>query len=190
MGDMNLNKIKFTDKNYKYKALRDILLNCLGRNDVKAADLGPTYHSRTYETSSELDHIYYSSTLMKAIRYKVHNSCATDHSPTLAEIELVKKEDPKYDQYIVVRNMRNFDQVKFNNDLVAQQWEEMGRTENLDVMTEIFMGMIKDSFERHAPQKKIKVHPNHVNGLSDDTKKLMAKEMLQGKIEIEMNIKS
>ena len=41
--------------------------------------------------------------------------------------------------------MKNFDQAKFNNDLVAQHWEEMGMTENLDVMTEIFMGIIKDS---------------------------------------------
>ena len=63
LSDMNLNKLKFENKDYQYKSLRDILLNCLGRNDIKAADLVPTFYSNTHETSSELDHIYLSSTL-------------------------------------------------------------------------------------------------------------------------------
>ena len=61
---MNSDRLEVNNRYYQYKALRDILLNLLGRNDVKAADLGPTYHSRPHDTSSELDHRYCVSTLM------------------------------------------------------------------------------------------------------------------------------
>ena len=99
VSDMNLNRLKFNDKDYQYKSLRDILLNCLGRNDIKAADLGPTFYSNTHETSSELDHIYFSSTLMNEIKYRVHNSSATDHNTIIATLKVVKKKSKTESKY-------------------------------------------------------------------------------------------
>ena len=40
--------------------------------------------------------------------------------------------------------MKHFDQGKFNKDLAAQHWEELGLTEDIDMMSEIFMEMIRD----------------------------------------------
>lgn len=41
------------------------------------------------------------------------------------------------------------------------------------MMSEIFMEMIRDLFDRHTPEKKIRVHANHVKSLSDEAKPLM-----------------
>ena len=91
VADMNLNKLRFNDKDYPYKGLRDQLLNCLARNDLFAADLGPTYHSLTHNVSSELDHIMYSARMEGNISCSIHPSRATDHSPIVAEIGILKK---------------------------------------------------------------------------------------------------
>ena len=106
VSNMNLNRHKFDDKDYQYKSLRDILQNCLGRNDIKAADLGPTFYSNTHETRSELDHIYFSSTLINEIKYSVYNSSATDHSPTIVALDLARNKVPIRAQYKIVRNMK------------------------------------------------------------------------------------
>ena len=57
-GDINLCKLKFKDKDYKYLYLRDNLLNCLASNDMRMESLGPIFRSRTYGCESELDHVY------------------------------------------------------------------------------------------------------------------------------------
>ena len=72
VADMNLNKLRFNDKDYPYKGLRDQLLNCLARNDLVAAVLGPTYHSLTHSMSSELDHITYSASMEENISCSIH----------------------------------------------------------------------------------------------------------------------
>ena len=107
MSDMNSNRLKFDDTDYQYKVLRDIMINCLGKNGVKAADVCPTSYTRTHAISNELDHIYFSTTLINAVKYSFHNSSATDHSPILVSLDLVKKNAPKYAQYEIVRNMKN-----------------------------------------------------------------------------------
>ena len=106
----------------------------------------------------------------ESVRHIVYNSSATNHSPTLASLDIAKKEASKYAQYKLEGNMKNLDQAKFNNYLVAQHWEELGLTDNLDDMSEIFMEKIRESFDKHALNKKIKVHMNHVKGLSDGAK--------------------
>ena len=58
--------------------------------------------------------------------------------------------------------------------MVAQHWEEVGKTKNHNVMSEKFMEMIKVSFDRLDPKTTIKVYTNTVKRLSNDAKKLMA----------------
>ena len=52
IGDMNLDKSKFDTEDYRYKKFRDILLNCLSRNDLKKANLGQTYLSKIHGSQS------------------------------------------------------------------------------------------------------------------------------------------
>ena len=115
VADMSLNRLRFCDKDYPYKGLRDQLLNCLARNNLNAADLGPTYHSLTHEMSSEIDHIMFTANMERNIRCSVHPSTATDHHPVIAEINVLKKKDFETSKFRTIRSMKNFKQnsIKF-----------------------------------------------------------------------------
>ena len=62
VADMNLNRLRFCDKDYPHNILRDRLLKCMARNNLNTADLGPTYHPLTHEMSSEIDHVCFQQT--------------------------------------------------------------------------------------------------------------------------------
>ena len=107
LGDINLDKSKFDTEDYRYKKLRDILLNCLSRNDLKMANLGPTYLSKIHGTQSELDHIYYSATLNRIIKPFLGDCSASDHLQIIVDVQS-KKRPP----LIVPRNSKWYVVIK------------------------------------------------------------------------------
>lgn len=116
--DMNLNKRKFKDKNYHYKELRDILLECVARNDLTMADLPNTYISKINWSCSEIDHVYLTSSLKRKISCSLDDCGASDHSPVLIEVKTnTNKPKSTKHEYKFIRSYKNFDQEKFNYDL-------------------------------------------------------------------------
>ena len=174
LSDMNLCKAKFNEKNYPYKILRDKLLNCIARNDLKMADLPPTFQSKSNGATSEIDHIYFSSSLEKKTKYRLGDSSASDHMQVLVEINVNKNDiGKKAHQFKHVRSYKNFNQNQFNNDLAQQEWERIGETEDVNEMVKIFNELVENAFNKNVPLIKVKIHNHHILGITDETKEML-----------------
>ena len=98
----------------------------------------------------------YSARMEENISCSIHPSRATDHSPIVAEIGILKKNINESIKYKIVRSMKNFRQDDFNKCLALQPWEKLGMTEDVDVMADMFLDMTKKAFDLCAPEKRSK----------------------------------
>ena len=71
------------------------------------------------------------------------------------------------------RCMKDFTKEKWNHNLAGKKWEELGVTENLEVMASVLGNLVKESLNECAPWKEIKVRTKHVFDLSDETTEAM-----------------
>ena len=160
IGDMNLNKMIYNNPDYPYKKLRDMLLDAVERNDLKVSNLGPTYLSKSNGCQSEIDHVYYNANMHNEIKIYSDDCAASDHIPSIVEINLMKakvfKNKPKYK---VIRSYKNFSQEKFNSDLAQKEWEQLWGEDDCNVMVEITFKFLSEVFEENAPLKKLKFTP-------------------------------
>ena len=174
IGDINLDKSRYHEANYRYKSIRDKILTAIYRNDLQMADLGPTYLSKSNGCQSEIDHIYFSSTLQKSVITYTGDCCASDHLQIIIDVNIekniIKKETKKYK---VIRSYKNFDQSNFNRDLSTKHWEKLGLTEDVDEMVRITYEFFSETLEKRAPQKRVQIHKNHIFGLSEQTRSLI-----------------
>jgi len=121
---------------------------------------------------SALDHIYVSLDQTTKVTGKKIDISSTDHLPIMAEIR-IKVQQEKKAETIKKRCMKNFTQQKWIECLAGKEWEDLGRTENVNEMAEDFNNKVKAALDVCAPWKNIKIHQNYKSGISDETKQLI-----------------
>jgi len=97
---------------------------------------------------------------------------STDHLPIIAEI-CIKVQQEKRAETIQKRYMKNFTQHKLIECLVGQDWEDLGKTEDVNKMAEEFNSKVKAALDVCAPWKNIKIRPNYKSGVSEKTRELI-----------------
>jgi len=138
------------------------------------AELPVTFFSRKHNYKSSLDHIYYSNTLENEISYKATSHSATDHNPIMFELkEKEIKRNEQEHKVIRKRCFKGFSQKDFNNDIMAQPWENLANVNSVDEMVNIYTDLVEQILDKHAPIKVIKQYRNYQNGLSHETKRMM-----------------
>jgi hypothetical protein len=111
----------------------------------------------TMATSSLIDHVV-TSTPKKISDSGVIHTGISDHSLvfTIRKIHISKKQD---ENIVEIRNMKNFDDKKFVEDLLNQYWEYVYFfADNPNTMWEIWKKLFEEVLNKHAPiqQKKIR----------------------------------
>jgi hypothetical protein len=91
---------------------------------------------------------------------------STDHLPIMAEIR-IKVQQEKKAETIKKRCMKNFTQQKWIECLAGKEWEDLGRTEDVNEMAEDFNNKVKAALDVCAPWKNIKIHQNYKSGISE-----------------------
>ena len=158
MGDMNIDLNKGVCEDYPLKTLYHDLEGCLAENGLVNVDLGNTFtafRTRVDGTriSSAIDHLYISD--YNCLReWEVLNIGVSDHSPIKAVLQL--KDFRERSGHIMKRSFKYFDKNAFNCDLASQSWEDLGRTEDVDVMARLFTNYFLRVLNKHAPYKQVK----------------------------------
>ena len=111
----------------------------------------------TMTTSSLIDHIV-TNTPKKISDSGVIHTGISDHSLvfTIRKIHISKKQD---ENIVEIRNMKNFDDKKFVEDLLNQHWEYVYFfADNPNTMVDIWKKLFEEVLNKHAPiqQKKIR----------------------------------
>ena len=176
LGDVNLDKRRFEESNYRYPVLRDKLLDSLAKNDILMADLPYTYMSKSNGRMSEIDHIYWSSVIDQRVKTYLGESAVSDHYSVIISIDIEKRSKRKIGKEVkFVRSYKNFSQEKFNFDLLNCNWEYLGLTSDVNEMVNLAQSFIKETFEFNVPLCKIKFNDKHISELQQETKELMKK---------------
>ena len=68
--------------------------------------------------------------------------------------------------------MKPFNEKVFLLDLLNTPWETL-KDGSANEKAKIFDEIFESTFNRHAPLKRVKVHPNFKHGLSENTKKMI-----------------
>ena len=177
LGDMNINAEKWRDEKSRNKKVASEILGALEACGLKHMKLGCTFladntaqRGRTVE--SELDHIYITKEKENNITVKKGETSATDHLPIMAELE-VKRERKEKARTIYKRSMKNFNSQDWNRCLAGKNWEELGRTEDVNEMAELFSREVNEALDICAPVKKFTIRQNHKFGITENTKKLI-----------------
>lgn len=124
-GDMNLDMLKWSDKNYKRSKIAEKWKSSISKVGLKWTKLGITYISDSINNGdhykSALDHIYSSSEKVFSNHRKINNFMS-DHRPVICSLQLKKVNKQPVTRYTLARSWSKFDEKKFLHDLVNQPW--------------------------------------------------------------------
>ena len=96
----------------------------------------------------------------------------SDHSLVFAirKISIVKKQE----NTLEIRNMKNFDEGTFIEELQKQHWEYVYFfADDPNAMWEIWKNLFLEDLEKHAPLQQKKIRSKKVPWITSDIKKLM-----------------
>ena len=163
LGDANLDSLKWENKEYTHNKVAKEMQNALASNGMVNMDVGNTFLADRLrldgtKIESALDHVYIQKEMEADIKVTKGESSATDHLPIMAEISQVgktkdkRKVEPKS---IVKRSMKNFSEENWKSCLLQQDWEKLGRTEDVHEMADMFDENISKALDECVPFKKI-----------------------------------
>ena len=166
LGDLNCNMLK-TDKdaNIPTKKIKSLYeLYQLTQMIDEATRV-------TMTTSSLIDHIV-TNTPEKISDSGVIHTGISDHSLVFAirKISVIDKQE----NILEIRNMKNFNEEKFIEDLLKQPWEHIYfSAEDPNVMWEIWKKIFLDVLDKHAPLQHKKIRSIKAPWITNDIKNLM-----------------
>ena len=166
LGDLNCNMVK-TDKdaNIPTKKIKSLYeLYQLTQMIDEATRV-------TMATSSFIDHIV-TNTPEKISDSGVIHTGISDHSLVFAirKISVIDKQE----NILEIRNMKNFNEEKFIEDLLKQPWEHIYfSAENPNAMWEIWKKIFLDVLDKHAPLQHKKIRSKKAPWITNDIKNLM-----------------
>jgi hypothetical protein len=100
------------------------------------------------------------------------DASSTDHQPIIAELNF-RVQQAKNKTTIHKRCMRNFTQQKRTGCLAGKEWEDLGKTEDVNEMAQNFNNRVVEALDECAPWKNIKIQKNYKFGISKKTKELI-----------------
>ena len=166
LGDLNCNMLK-TDKdaNIPTKKIKSLYeLYQLTQMIDEATRV-------TMATSSLIDHIV-TNTPEKISDSGVIHTGISDHSLVFAirKISVIDKQE----NILEIRNMKNFNEEKFIEDLLKQPWEHIYfSAENPNAMWEIWKKIFLDVLDKHAPLQHKKIRSKKAPWITNDIRNLM-----------------
>ena len=166
LGDLNCNMLK-TDKdaNIPTKKIKSLYeLYQLTQMIDEATRV-------TMTTSSLIDHIV-TNTPEKISDSGVIHTGISDHSLVFAirKISVIDKQE----NILEIRNMKNFNEEKFIEDLLKQPWEHIYFcAEDPNAMWEIWKKIFLDVLDKHAPLQHKKIRSIKAPWITNDIKNLM-----------------
>ena len=125
----------------------------------------------TMTTSSLIDHIV-TNTPEKISDSGVIHTGISDHSLVFAirKISVIDKQE----NILEIRNMKNFNEEKFIEDLLKQPWEHIYfSAEDPNAMWEIWKKIFLDVLDKHAPLQHKKIRSKKAPWITNDIKNLM-----------------
>ena len=125
----------------------------------------------TPTTTSLIDHIV-TNMPEKISDFGVIHTGISDHSLVFAirKISIVTKQE----NTLEIRNMKNFDEGKFIEELLKQHWEYVYFfADDPNAMWEIWKNLFLEVLDKHAPLQQKKIRSKKVPWITSDIKKLM-----------------
>ena len=98
--------------------------------------------------------------------------CISDHSLVfvIRKISVIDKQE----NILEIRNMKNFNEEKFIEDLLKQPWEHIYfSAEDPSAMWEIWIKIVLDVLGKHAPLQHKKIRSKKAPWITNDIKNLM-----------------
>ena len=145
-GNFNLNLLNTRDSNTKrYKLM-------LARQKLTSMILSPTRITNT--SKSCIDHLVTNRPDL------YHNAGVFD--PGLSDHALVfasrkKKKENRHIHYVRCTSYRHFNATNFYNDALATDWSCIESTDDIEAATDLFMNMMLEICNRHAPYTNLKL---------------------------------
>ncbi len=121
---------------------------------------------------SALDHIYVSHDQNTKTTAKKMDASSTDHLPIIAEVNF-RAQQAKNNTTIHKRCMKTFTQQKWTGCLAGKEWEDQGKTEDVNEMAQNFNNRVVEALDECAPWKNIKIQNNYKFGVTKETKELI-----------------
>ena len=177
LGDANLCADQWDEETYYQFKLAAELKSGLAQCGLENLELGKTYLADRLRKDgtiieSALDHIYVSLDKNTKVTGKKMDTSSTDHLPIIAEIR-IKVQQGKKAESIQKRCLKNFTQQKWLECLAGKEWEDLGRTEDINEMAEDFNNKVKEALDVCAPWKNVKIRQYYKFGISGKTKQLI-----------------
>ena len=166
LGDLNCNMLKTNnDSNIPTKKIKSLYeLYQLTQLIDEATRITPT-------TTSLIDHIVTNMPEKISDSGVIHTGIS-DHSLVFAirKISIVTKQE----NTLEIRNMKNFDEGKFIEELLKQHWEYVYFfADDPNAMWEIWKNLFLEVLDKHAPLQQKKIRSKKVPWITSDIKKLM-----------------
>ena len=166
LGDLNCNMLKTNnDSNIPTKKIKSLYeLYQLTQLIDEATRITPT-------TTSLIDHIVTNMPEKISDSGVIHTGIS-DHSLVFAirKIYIVTKQE----NTLEIRNMKNFDEGKFIEELLKQHWEYVYFfADDPNAMWEIWKNLFLEVLDKHAPLQQKKIRSKKVSWITSDIKKLM-----------------
>ena len=166
LGDLNCNMLKTNnDSNIPTKKIKSLYeLYQLTQLIDEATRITPT-------TTSLIDHIVTNMPEKISDSGVIHTGIS-DHSLVFAirKISIVTKQE----NTLEIRNMKNFDEGKFIEELLKQHWDYVYFfADDPNAMWEIWKKLFLEVLDKHAPLQQKKIRSKKVPWITSDIKKLM-----------------
>ena len=69
--------------------------------------------------------------------------------------------------------MKNFTQQKWTRCLAVKEWEDLGKTEDVNEMAQYFNNRVVQALDECAPWKNIKIQKNYKFGVTNETQEFI-----------------
>ena len=176
LGDFNLDRAKWHNKDNYQKHLVDTLMTEMNLAGMTNIDMGKTFTCRRkiggkiQTITSNLDLLFVSFPEGLLLRDTV--ACGvSDHLAVLAKMKIVC--DRICPKVILKRCFKGYDPVVFSKDVANLPWENLVRSDGPHLMTEKFEEMMTSLLQKHAPLREVKINNNFKPGLTKETKRLL-----------------
>ena len=119
------------------------------------------------QLDSQIDHCW-TNAPQRLIFQKNLVRSFSDHNLLIISFRTKNKLENKHK--ILKRERRNFDLIRYRQDIADIDWSEFYKSESLDYLNDFFVTKILESLDRLAPLKSFQRRKSHRNWISDDLK--------------------
>lgn len=164
------NVIGLGDYNVNFLQTQNVVTECLETYNLVQALKEPTRITRS--SSRLIDPIFVSANLLVNVCGTLNVDHISDHKLVFCEVSSNHaKMRPKM---ITFRDFKSFNHDMFLNDLIQRPWQRLLIENNIDNKIQLFNEFITLTYDKHAPNKTVKVTKPRAPWLTVELKDLMS----------------